>query len=187
VDTIYAFHWLQNNGKGAFIPQKFKSLKVLSGCYLEDDRILLLGMTDGYIYKLDTSTTQDNGVDVPGFIRTKRVALKASNTTKRLMQSVFTYEGLATGAMTWEAVTNGGVNSASLYASTLNSSWDLIYYATGYIAYANGLLYSQTLDTIVSRKLVWHYDLQYLITVTSGSLKINRLEALINIWGRRQV
>jgi hypothetical protein len=36
VSTMFAFHYLQNKGKGAFMPVAFKDLNVCSSCYLED-------------------------------------------------------------------------------------------------------------------------------------------------------
>lgn len=187
VQTIYAFHYLMNGGKGAFLPQEFKDLKVCSACYAEDARYLLMGMSDGYIYKLDRTLYTDNAVAVPGFFLTKRASLKNANITKKLFQTAFAYQGLSNGTVTLEALTDGGTKTATLVSTSISTGSDLLYEATGYLNDATDLLYGETLQSNLSRKMIWHYDLQYRVTVNSGALKLDRLEGLVNIWGRRQV
>jgi hypothetical protein len=186
VQTLYAFHYLMNKGKGAFLPQEFKDLNVCSACYAEDARYLLIGMDDGYIYKLDRTLYTDNGVDSPGFFLTKRATLQSANITKKLFQTAFAYQGISDGTVTLEALTDGGTKTATLVNTSITTGSDLLYEATGYLNDATELLYGETLQSNMSRKMIWHYDLQYKVSVTSGALKLDRLEALVNIWGRRQ-
>jgi hypothetical protein len=186
VSTIYVFHYLQNNGKGSFMPIQFKDLTLCSACYLEDSRLLLMGMNDGYVYKLDTVIFTDNGVAVPSYIRTKRVPLGGINYIKKLTRTILEYEAVEAGLITLEALTNSGNVSTSLISQATTSIFTKIYNATTLLHIASESLYGQSLKSNISNKNIWHYDLQYLLSANSGGIKLNGLESLLKIWGRRQ-
>lgn len=186
ISTLYIFHYLQNKGKGAFLPVQFITVELCSACYLEESRFLLIGMNDGYIYKLDTELFTDNGENVPAYLRTKRVAVGGSNIIKKLFQTYLEYEGVDAGTMTLEVVTNSGNKTASLVSETVEAAFEKLYNATTLLDVATDPLYGQSLQFAISRKMVWHYDLQFILTVNTGCMKLNILECLVSPWGRRQ-
>jgi hypothetical protein len=186
VQTIYVFHYVQNKGKGAFMPIQFQGLDICSAWYHEGGRFLLIGMSDGYVYKFDPTVFTDNGATVPAYIRTKRIALGGKNMIKKLTQTMLEFEAVAPGTIVLESLTNAGNNSASISGNITDEVFVKLYDATTLLNVATDPLYGQTLQTAVSNKMVWHYDLQYLLTVNSGGMKLNGLECLVRPWGKRQ-
>jgi hypothetical protein len=182
VQTCYAYNHL----KKAFLPIQFTSLKPHSACYKEGDKVFLIGMDDGFVYKMETSVYTDNAVAVTSLIKTKKFTGKGgSRYYEILKQVVFDYEGLASGTATLSAIIDGGSKTISLASITLETGQQLLFEANGYLNDASDLLYTESFNSSISRKFVNHFDIIFLVSNDTGAIKINRLESVFQTIRRR--
>jgi len=182
VQTCFVF----NPTKKSFLPIEFTSLKPYSACYMENDKTFLIGMDDGFLYKMETSVFTDNGVAVPAFFKTKKFTGKVGGSFLKVLKSViFDYEGLASGSASLQVIVNGGEKTVSLSSITPEAGSGLLFDATGYIDAATGLLYGESFSTSFINKFVNFYDIIFLVSNDTGAIRFNRLEGRCSTLKRR--
>lgn len=185
--TIYVYHWVLK----AFLVIQFQGLTMLSAWYHEEEGILLIGMNDGNVYKLDNGLFTDNGTAVPAHLYFRRVRILTNLKTlgtlyrKLLKQTIIDYEGISAGTGSLQVEIDGGIDTIPLATLTLNAGGELLYDSTGLLYDDNELLYEVNYSSTVINKLVNFYDIRPLLSVASGGMKLNRLEQRIAISGRR--
>ena len=105
---------------------------------------------------------------------------------KLLKQTVMLYEGLATGTMTLEAITEGGGGSTVLLSESLETGSLLIWEDQTSLIYGDtGEIFESSMNDKISRVQKLFYNLQYQISINYGGIKLNRLEGNSAFVGRR--
>ncbi|MEO0250199.1 MAG: hypothetical protein ABIN58_11875, partial [candidate division WOR-3 bacterium] len=182
----FVFHYLQNGGKGAFLPVSFAGVSPVAAHYSEQDGKLFLGMDDGYIYYMDATSYRDAGSDYPKWFKSKRMAIGGTTVIKKLVRTVMSLELLAEHDFSLTAQINRSTQTVAIGSGTTRSGDVLIYNAGTYIHDADNYLFYSMVQSYLLRKMVWHTDLQYLLAVYGGGATLNDLEGSVVVWGRRQ-
>lgn len=186
-EVIYVYNWLLK----AFLPIKFQGLTMHSAWYHEDTGTFLIGMSDGFVYQLDDTTYTDNDLPVAAYFYTKRFKALANLKTlgalyrKLHKQSIVDYESIDTGIATFQLEVDSGDNTITLANFQLTSGFDLLMNAVTLLNVATQSLYGQNYKTKRISKLVNFYDGRFVLFITSGGIKLNRIESRIAISGRR--
>lgn len=184
---VFVYHYLLK----AFLLIKFEGLTIESAWYHEDTGDFMMGMDDGYVYKLDKQSYTDNGTTVPAYFATRKFRnltnLKSLGTLFRKLhkQTIFDYESIDDGTASLVMEIDSGGDSVNLTTVQLLSGFIMLYVATDYLNNATMPLYGVNFNTKRISKFINFYDGKFVVSVNEGALKVNRIESRIAIAGRR--
>lgn len=162
---------------------------VYCACYHESFGKMLIGCSDGFIYKLDDSVATDTVTGGSAFNILSEIIGKAFGTLSMskptVKQTIMDYQSIVAGTGRICLVNNSDESQpVCIQEFTFNDAAQYVYDATGYIYDATGYIYVDLYGRIVTFNQAEGESIALRVATTSGAFVLHQIAARVGYQGR---